>query len=56
LTRAGEELVAVVPIEDLALVEALEDRADLAEARKALREAQEKGTISLAGLKAELGF
>jgi prevent-host-death family protein len=56
LTRAGEELVAVVPIEDLALMESLEDRADIEEAREALREAQEKGTTSLADLKAELGF
>lgn len=56
LTRAGEELVAVVPIEDLALMEALEDRADLEDAREALREAREKGTISLADLKAELGL
>src|SRR5947199_1391854 len=56
LTRAGEELVAVVPIEDLALVESLEDRADIEEAREALREAREKGTTSLADLKAELGL
>ena len=54
LTRAGEELVAVVPIEDLALVEALEDRADVEDAREALREAREEGTTSLADLKAEL--
>jgi hypothetical protein len=33
----------------------LEDRADIEEAREALREAREKGTISLADLKAELG-
>jgi hypothetical protein len=45
-----------VPLEDLALVEALEDRTDLEEAREALREAQEKRTISLADLKAELGL
>jgi prevent-host-death family protein len=56
LTRAGEELVAIVPVEDLALVEALEDRADLEDAREALREAREKGTTSLADLKAELGL
>ncbi|HYU34322.1 MAG TPA: type II toxin-antitoxin system Phd/YefM family antitoxin [Thermoanaerobaculia bacterium] len=54
LTRAGEELVAVVPIEDLALMEALEDRADIEDAREALREAREKGTTSLADLKALL--
>lgn len=51
LTQAGEELVAVIPIEDLALVEALEDRADVEETREALREGQEKETISLADLK-----
>jgi prevent-host-death family protein len=56
LTLAGEELVAVVPIEDLALVEALEDRADIEEAREALLEAREKGTTSLADFKAELGL
>lgn len=56
LTRAGEELVAVVPIEDLVLVESLEDRTDVDDAREALREALEKGTISLADLKAELGL
>lgn len=55
LTRAGEELVAVIPIEDLALVEALEERADIEDARAALREAQESGTTSLAALKEELG-
>lgn len=54
LTRAGEDLVAVVPIEDLALVESLEDRADIEEAREAIREAREKGTTSLTDLKAEL--
>jgi|SRR5215213_7156751 len=51
LTQAGEEIVAVIPIEDLALVEALEDRADIEEAREALRDAREEGTTSLAGLK-----
>ena len=56
LTRAGEELVAVVPIEDLALMEAAEDRADIEDAREALREAREEGTTSLADLKAELGL
>lgn len=56
LTRAGEDLVAVIPIEDLALVESLEDRADIEEAREALREAREKGTTSLADLKAEMGL
>lgn len=56
LTRDGQQVVAVVPLEDLALMEALEDRADLEEARTALREAREHGTTSLEDLKKELGF
>jgi prevent-host-death family protein len=36
LTRRGRRLVAVVPVEDLELLEALEDRLDLDEARAAL--------------------
>ena len=51
LTRAGEELVAIIPIEDLALVEALENRADLEGAREAFRDTREEGTTSLADLK-----
>ena len=57
LTQAGEELVAVIPVEDLALMEAaLEDRQDLEDARAARREAEEKGTISLKALREELGL
>jgi prevent-host-death family protein len=54
LTRAGEGLAVIVPLEDLELMEAMEDRLDLEDAREARREAQEKGTISLAALKKEL--
>jgi prevent-host-death family protein len=56
LTEAGKEIVAVIPLEDLALVEALEDRADLEEARASLKEARATGTISLAALKRDLGL
>lgn len=56
ITRSGREVVAMVPLEDLALVESLEDRSDLDEARAALREATELGTIPLAELKKELGL
>jgi prevent-host-death family protein len=54
LTRAGKELVAIVPVEDLELMESLEERLDIEDARAARREAQEKGTIPLAVLKKEL--
>ena len=47
LTRRRQPLVAVVPIEDMALLEEIEDREDLRAARAALREAKRKGTIPL---------
>jgi prevent-host-death family protein len=56
LTRRGKEIVAVVPIEDMKLLEALEDKIDLEEARAALAEANKKGTVSWEKLKAELGI
>lgn len=56
LTRRGKELVAVVPIEDVKLLEALEDRIDLEEARAALLEAKKKGTVSWSKIKKDLGL
>ena len=56
LTRRGKEIVAVVPIEDMKLLEALEDKIDLHEARAALAEAKKKGTVSWDKVKAELGI
>jgi prevent-host-death family protein len=56
LTRRGKEIVAVVPIEDMKLLEALEDKIDLEEARAALTEAKKKGTVSWDKIKAELGI
>ena len=54
--RHGKDAVALVPLEDLALLEALDDRMDLEEARAALAEAQEKGTKPLAVVLQELGL
>jgi len=56
LTRRRRPLAAVVPIEDVALLEALEDRGDLKAARAALREVRRKGTIPWTQLKKELGL
>jgi len=56
LTRRGKRLVAVVPVEDLELLESLEDRIDLEAAREALAEADREGTTSWEGLKTELGL
>jgi len=56
LTRRGKEVAAVVPIEDVKLLEELEDRIDLEEARTALIETKSKGTIPWEKIKADLGL
>jgi prevent-host-death family protein len=56
LQRRGKEIAAVVPIEDLKLLEALEDRMDLADARAALTETKKKGAKSLQAVMKELGL
>ncbi len=56
LTRRGKPLAAVVPLEDVELLERLEDRIDLDEARAALAEARDDGTVSWEEIKAEIGL
>jgi prevent-host-death family protein len=56
LTRRGRKLAGIVPYEDIKLLEALENQKDIEDAKKALKEAAKKGTISLADLKKELGL
>ena len=41
--RRGKDLAALIPIEDLALLESLEDRRDVEEAEKALAGAKARG-------------
>ena len=53
IVRKGKRLVAVVPIEDLELLEAIEDRTDLDSARAALKE---PGTKSWERFKKERGL
>lgn len=53
VTRRGQELAAILPIEDLRLLEEIEDQIDL---REALRALKEPGEISLESLKKELGL
>lgn len=56
IRRGKKPVAAVIPFEDLKFFEELEDRLDVKAAEKAEEEAREKGTISLADLKKELGF
>lgn len=54
LTRHGKAVAAIVPIEDVQLLEHLENRIDLEDARAALAEVKKKGTVSWEAIKAEL--
>ena len=56
LHRRGKNVAAVVPVEDFALLEELEDRLDLEAARAALRGVKKKGTIPWEKIKADLGL
>jgi len=53
LERRGKRIAVLVPVEDAELLETLEDRLDLEEARKALKDPRR---ISWSKLKGELGL
>jgi prevent-host-death family protein len=53
VARRGKGVAALVPVEDLELLRALEDRMDLAAARKALKE---PGRIPWEKVKRDLGL
>ncbi len=53
IKRHGKRVAVLVPVDDLELLEAMEDRVDLALAKKVL---QEKGQIPWAKAKNELGL
>jgi hypothetical protein len=52
----GEKNTAVVPIDDLRLLEKLENRMDLADARAVLAETKKKGAKSLDVILKDLGL
>ncbi len=54
LTRRGKRLAAIIPVEDLELLEELEDRMDVDAARAALSESDER--VSYQDLRRELGL
>ena len=56
LTRHGKRVAAVVPIEDLELIEALEDARDLDDVRAALADPNNRERIAWNDLKAQLGL
>ena len=56
LTEHGKRVAAIVPIEDVDLLEELEDRIDLEDARAVLAEVEKEGTVPWETVKAELGL
>lgn len=60
VSRRGKDLAAVVPIDDLRMLERLAreemDRIDLEDAKAALKEAGEQGTIPLEKARKRLGL
>jgi hypothetical protein len=56
LRRRGKEVAAVVPIDDLRLLEDLEDRIDLLDARTALAESNKKGAKPFDAILKDLGL
>ena len=56
LTRRGKSLAALVPLEDLEVLEKLESQINLEDARLALAEAKTEGNVAWEDLKADLGL
>ena len=54
ITRHDKPVAALVPVDDAALLEKLEDRLDLVEALEAIEDYDANGGVSLERLKAEL--
>lgn len=54
LIRRGKEIAAIVPVEDLTLLEQSQNKSDLLDAVEALKEARTQGTITLEQLKKEM--
>ena len=54
--RHGKAIMAMVPVEDVELLQEFENRMDLADIRAALAEVKKKGTKPWSVLKKELGL
>jgi prevent-host-death family protein len=54
LTRRGKQIAALVPLEDLTILQESQNKSDLHQAVEALKEARSGGTITLEELKKEI--
>jgi len=55
LTRRGKDVAALVPLEDLQMLLSIQDKSDLDDAVRSLKETRDLGTVSLDRLKEEIG-
>lgn len=55
LTRRGKDVAALIPVEDLILLQHSQNKSDLHEAVEALKEARTQGTSTLEEIKKEIG-
>ena len=56
LSRRGKELLAIVPLDDLRLIELAEDLVDLKDAKIALKEYENGQTVPLAAIEKRLSI
>ncbi len=56
LQRHGKDVAAIVPIEDVVLLEVLDEQLDIEETRADLRAAFKQGTTSVSQLRSEMGL
>lgn len=56
VTRRGKKIAAIVPIEDLIAIEAIEDRIDIEDALIALEEVNKNGALDWEQVKIDLGL
>ena len=54
ITRNGQKIMAIVSIEDLEALQAMEDQLDLRDAKKSLADAKKNGTVSWESVKKKL--
>lgn len=54
ITKNGKRVAAIISIEDLDVLERIEDRIDLDDARKALSDVKKHGTVSWESIKRKL--
>ncbi len=55
-TRRGKKVAAIISIEELEFLEALEDRINIEDAMKALKDIKKNGAVSWNKVKSDLGI